>query len=127
MGTTPPLLLVHGDFDQTVPDLSSRRLCEALGGRVRRLGVTVDGRPVADVGEWEAVGKDGGACECVIYADGDHGCTVLSLMTRTGHHLIHTLRAFIQRCVDESAEVNERLSETAVSLRLDQLKLLSRL
>ena len=127
LGWMPPLLLVHGDQDQTVPDLSSRQLCESLGGRVRRLGVTVEGRQVAEVGEWEVVGRDRGACECVIYADGDHGCTVLSLMTRTGSHLIHKLRTFIQRCMDQSIDAQRRQSETAASMRLDELKLLSRL
>ena len=125
--TVPPLLLVHGDRDETVPDLESRRLCEAMGGTVRRLAVTVEGRRMAEVEEWEAVGSDGGACECVIYADGDHGCTMLSLMTRTGSHLIDTLRTFIHRCLDESTEAERRQCETAASMQLEQLRLLSRL
>ena len=125
--TVPLVLLVHGDRDETVPDLASRRLCEAMGGRLRRLAVTVEGRRVAEVEEWEAAQSGSGACECVIYADGDHGCTILSLMTRTGTHLFHTLRTFIHRCVDESAEVERRRSETAATVHLEQLKVLSRL
>ena len=125
----PPVLLVHGDSDQTVPDLESRRLCEALGGRVRRLGVSVEGRRVAEVEAWEKdVGSGGcGACECVIYADGDHGSTVLSLMTRTGSHLNDTLRTFIQRCADGPAAADGRQLETAASLHLAELQLVSRL
>ena len=125
---TTPVLLVHGDSDQTVPDLSSRRLCEALGGRVRKLAVSVEGRQVADVEEWEEeVGGGGGDCECVIYADGDHGSTVLSLMTRTGTHLIDTVHTFIQRCVTGSAEAGRRQRETAETMQLEQLRVLSRL
>ena len=124
---TTPLLLVHGDADQTVPDLESRLLCEAMGGRVRKLGVTVEGRRVAEVGEWEEVGGGGGVCECVIYAESDHASTVLPLMDRTGTHLMDTVRTFIRRCVDESAEAERRQFETAAAMRLEQLKLVSRL
>lgn len=123
----PPVLLVHGDADQTVPDAESRRLCEALGGRLKRLGVSVEGRHVAEAGEWEEVVSGGGACECVLYAGGDHGSTVLSLMTRTGTHLMHTLRTFIQRCVDQSAQSAQRRYDTAAALKLEELSLISRL
>ena len=123
----PPLLLVHGDRDETVPDEQSRGLCEALGGRVRRLGVNVEGREVAAAGERETAAEGSGACECIIYADGDHGSTVLSLMTRTGTHLMHTLRTFIRRCSDGSGDADRRQRDAAALLQLEQLRLMSRL
>ena len=93
------VLLVHGDRDETVPDEQSRHFALALGGKVRLLDVDVDGRRVSRT----AAETDGPnqRCQCLIYADGDHVSTVLSLMTQTGQHLIAEIQRFISEVTRE--------------------------